>query len=118
MFSFLFTEEGEGQRKRKAETPEDDPAKCKSTGTDLVPPEDADTAASALKDLALVKKSEEQQMPGPETRLKAANTKLKQPCDKIASDNKPEESQLDDHDPGGRGTAIYNNINIIISSCC
>lgn len=131
MYYFLLTDEGEGQRKRKGEKPEDDPAKRKSKGTDLIPPGDADTAATALQDLALVKKSEEQQTTGPaeeqqmtgsteeqqttgpETRLKAA-TKLKEPCDRNASDNNPEEAPLDDYDPGGRVTAI---IIIVLSDC-
>ena len=141
MYYFLLTDKGEGQRKKTGGKLEDDPAKRKSTGTDLIPPGDADTAATALQDLALVKKSEEQQMTrpveeqqttgpaeeqqttgpaeeqqtsrpaeeqqttGPETRLKAA-TKVKEPCEKTASDNNQEEEPLDDNDPGGSVTAI------------
>ena len=68
MYHFVLSDEGEGQRKRKVEEPEEKPAKRKSLGTEDVPdsPEVADTTANALQNLTLKKKGEEQQIAGPD----------------------------------------------------
>ena len=61
------TVDGDEQRKRKSEVPEEKPAKRQSICIEDKPdsPEGADTAASELQKLSLVKKAGEQQVEGP-----------------------------------------------------
>ena len=61
------TVDGDGQRKRKSEVPEEKPAKRQSICIEdkRDSPEGADTAASELQKLSLVKKAGEQQVEGP-----------------------------------------------------
>ena len=60
------TLDGDGQRKRKSEVPEEKPAKRQSICIEDKPdsPEGADTAASELQKLSLVKNAGEQQVEG------------------------------------------------------
>jgi len=79
-------DEDAGQRKRKSEVPEETPAKRQSICIEDKPdsPEGADTAASELQKLSLVKKAGEQQVEGP---ADTAITEHEEPVEPLTIDS-------------------------------